>query len=229
MTFHDIVNIRWRTNPTGKQRPMDDRPNASELKGAPSRLAPLDDRPPLQRVGVLVEIPRVLHEMNVDPEPLLASLGSHRAALSDMDGWLPFPVISDLVLKCIAATGGEDFSLVVGASARVGHWGIMGKLVSAAPNLRSALVEFVANHPRYARGAGAYLVDGREDGLLVGYRIHYPGLRGVRGLQPRRGGVRSQRLVRTLRRRTDARPSISTAAQGLRALQTRLRPSEPCL
>ena len=162
---------------------MDDRPDASELKrapagGAPSRLARLDDRPPLQRVGVLVEIPRVLCEMNVDPEPLLAGLGSHRAALSDVDGWLPFPVISDLVLSCIAATGREDFPLVLGASARIRHWGIMGTLLSAAPNLHAALVEFVANHPRYARGAGAYLVDCGEGGLLMGYRIHYPGLRG---------------------------------------------------
>jgi Arabinose-binding domain of AraC transcription regulator, N-term len=131
----------------------------------------------LQRVGVLVEIPSILSEMKVEPEPLLASLGPHRAALSDMDGWLPFPVISDLVLQCIAATGRNDFPLVLGASARIRHWGVMGKLLSAAADLRSALVEFVANHPRYARGAGAYLVDCGEDGLLLGYRIHYPGLR----------------------------------------------------
>ena len=127
-------------------------------------MAQLDDRPPLQRVGVLVEIPRILGEMNVDPEPLLASLGPHRAALSDMDGWLPFPIISDLVLQCIASTGREDFPMVVGASARIRHWGIMGKLLSAAADLRSALVEFAANHPRYARGAGAYLVGCGEAG-----------------------------------------------------------------
>jgi AraC-like DNA-binding protein len=137
-----------------------------------------DDRLPLQRVGVLVEIPRILEEMNVEPEPLLASLGVHRAALSDMDGWLPFPVISEFILKCIAAAAREDFPLVLGASARIHHWGIMGKLLSAAADLRSALVEFVANHARYARGASAYLVDCGEDGLLIGYRVHYPGLRG---------------------------------------------------
>jgi Arabinose-binding domain of AraC transcription regulator, N-term len=68
--------------------------------------------------------------------------------MSDMDGWLPFPVISELILKCIAATGREDFPLVIGASARIHHWGIMGKLLSAAADLRSALVEFVGNHPR---------------------------------------------------------------------------------
>ena len=148
---------------------------------APRQFPRPDDRLPLQRVGVLVEIPRVLREMNVEPEPLLASLGVHRAALSDMDGWLPFPVISELILQCVAATGREDFPLVVGASARMRHWGIMGKLLSTTTHLRSALVEFVANHPRYARGAGAYLVDCGDDGLLLGYRIHYPGLRGSAG------------------------------------------------
>jgi AraC-like DNA-binding protein len=157
---------------SGGSRPPDKR------LSAPRQFSRPDDRLPLQRVGVLIEIPRVLKEMNVEPEPLLASLGVHRAALSDMDGWLPFPVISELILQCIAATGREDFPLVIGASARIHHWGIMGKLLSAAADLRSALVEFVANHPRYARGAGAYLVDCGEDGLLIGYRVHYPGLRG---------------------------------------------------
>jgi AraC-like DNA-binding protein len=53
-----------------------------------------------------------------------------------------------------------------------------GQALSAATNLRAALLEFVANHPRYARGASAYLVDCGESGLLFGYRVHYPGLRG---------------------------------------------------
>jgi AraC-like DNA-binding protein len=145
---------------------------------ASSRLCTAEARVPIQRVGVLVEIPRVLREMGVDTAPILASFGEHRAALSDMDAWLPFPVISDLIIQCIEATGREDFPLVVGASARMRHWGIMGKLLSSAQDLRAALVEFVANHPRYARGGSAYLVDYAAGGLLLAYRVHYPGLRG---------------------------------------------------
>jgi AraC-like DNA-binding protein len=203
---------------------MGERPDASRLPHkrsrdvvAPSRLAQVDDRLPLQRVGVLVEIPRILKEMNVEPEPILATLGIHRAALSDTDAWLPFPVISELLLKCVAATGREDFSLVLGAEARLRHWGIMGKLLSAAADLRSALVEFVANHPRYSRGASTYLIDCGADGLLIGYRVHHPGLRGSaafslgaaafgRGVFAELCGVEPTRVLLSLPRPQDLLP-----------------------
>ena len=165
---------------------MDGRSNASEPPdkrnrggSAPARLSRDDDRLPSQRAGILVEIPRLLKEMNVEPEPILASLGVDRTALSDMDGWLPFPVISDLIVECAEATRREDFSLVLGASARLRHWGVMGKLLAAAADFGSALVEYVANHPRYSRGASTYLIDWREEGMLIGHRVHYPGLRGL--------------------------------------------------
>lgn len=142
------------------------------------RSSDYEDPPPLQRVGVLVEIPRLLREMNVEPTSFLARLGVDWTALSDIDGRLPFPVISDLVLKCAEATGRDDFNLVLGASARLHHLGIIGKLLSTAADFGSALLDFVANHPRYVRGAGAYLIDLGEEGILVGHRVHHPGLRG---------------------------------------------------
>ena len=132
----------------------------------------------MQRVGVLVEVPRLLREMNVEPAPFLASLGVEGAALADIESRLPFTAISDLLVKGAEATGRGDFNLLIGASARLDHLGVIGDLLSAAPNFRAALVDFVANHPRYVRGAGAYLIDQGEEGFLVGHRIHHPGLRG---------------------------------------------------
>jgi AraC-like DNA-binding protein len=136
------------------------------------------DKIPLQRVGVLAEIPRILSEMGADPTQVFAGVHADLGPLCDMDGWLPFPVISDLLLACVAATGRPDFPLILGSSARIRHWGIMGKLLSAAPRFGPALVEFVSNHPRYSRGGSAYLADWADAGLLIGYRVHYPGLRG---------------------------------------------------
>ena len=133
---------------------------------------------PLQRVGVFVEIPRLLREMNVEPEPFLARIAVNPALLSDIEGRMPFPVVSELMLKCAQATGRDDFSLVLGVSTRLRHLSIVGALLSAAANLGAALVDFVANHPRYVRGAGAYLIDWEEDTVLIGHRVHYPGLRG---------------------------------------------------
>ena len=134
---------------------------------------------PLQRVGVFAGVPRLLREMNVEPAPLLASLGVDEAALLDIEGRLPFAVVSELLLKCAEATARPDFHLVLGASGRLSHLGIMGTLLSSATMFRSALADFVSNHPRYVRGASTYLIDRGEEGLLVGHRVHYPGLRGA--------------------------------------------------
>jgi AraC-like DNA-binding protein len=148
-------------------------------EGHPLRLFPeAYETAPLQRVGVLAEIPRLLREMNVDPDSFLVGLGVDKATLSDIEGRLPFPLVSELMLKFAEATGREDFNLIVGAAAGLRHLGIIGKLLSSAPVFRTAAADFVANHPRYVRGASTYLIDWGEDGLLIGHRVHYPGLRG---------------------------------------------------
>jgi AraC-like DNA-binding protein len=135
----------------------------------------------LQRVGVLVEIPRLLREMKIDPAPLLAGVGIDSAALSDIEGRLSFPDILALLSKCAEATGRRDFPLLVGAEARLSHLGVIGKLLSAAPNFGTALEDFVANHPRYVRGATTYLVNLRDDDILIGHRVHQASLRGSAG------------------------------------------------
>lgn len=167
MTFSDILDLAGRRLSVDFDKTSDDRASVDDIENLP-----------LQRVGVLVEIPRLLREMGVDPEPLLKRLGVDEALLSDIDRRLPFAVVSELMLKCAEATGRDDFSLVLGASARLSHLGIIGKLLTAASDFGSALRDFVANHPRYVRGASTYLVDWGEDGLLIGHRIHSPGLRG---------------------------------------------------
>ncbi len=155
---------------------MDDRP---DIARSPRPVPRRDDALPLQRVGALTELPRLLSEMNVDPDALLASLGLDRAALSDIEGRLPFPVVSQLMLKCGEVAGRDDFALVLGASSQLHHLGIIGNLLSTAPDLGSALAEFVANHPRYVRGAGVYLTDWADGEILIGHRVYSPGLRGA--------------------------------------------------
>lgn len=165
---------------------MEDRPKsappARSSAGEPSGLRVStqgDEAAPLQRVGVFVEVPRLLRERNVDPEAFFASLGVAPSAFGDIEGRLPLPVVSDLLLKAAAATGDDDFGLALGASGRADHLGIVGRLLAAAPTFGALLRAFVANHPRYVRGAGAYLVDWEDDGLLIGHRVHAPGLRGA--------------------------------------------------
>jgi AraC-like DNA-binding protein len=158
------------------QHQSDPEPWKRESKAAQE--ARPDDGSPLQRIGVLVELPRLLEEMNVAPAPLLASLGLSLDALSDIEGRLPFPLVSELTLKCTQTTGRPDFMLLVGAEARLRHLGVVGQLLTFAPDFGTALLDFVANHRRYVRGAGVYLIDRGDDGVMIGHRVHHPGLLG---------------------------------------------------
>jgi AraC-like DNA-binding protein len=133
----------------------------------------------MQRVGVLVEVPRLLHGMGVDPDPVIRSAGLHPGQLADIDGIISFDHFSELIVHCVAASGRDDFDLLVGASGRSEHLGVLGRYMACGPTFGSTLDDLLSNHPRYVRGAGAYLLDLGNGDLLAGYRTHQPGIRGA--------------------------------------------------
>jgi AraC-like DNA-binding protein len=133
----------------------------------------------MQRVGVLVEVPRLLAGAGVDPGPVLQAAGVHPGLLADADGMLQYEQFSELVYRCVEATGRDDFDLVIGASGRSQHLGVLGTFMACGPTLGSAIDDLVTNHPRYVRGGGPYLLDLGDGDIMVGYRAHSPGLRGA--------------------------------------------------
>ncbi len=133
----------------------------------------------MQRVGVLVEVPRLLAEAGVDPQPVLRSAGIHPGLLADADGMLQYEQFSELLHLCVEATGRDDFDMIIGASGRSQHLGVLGTYMACGPNLGSAINDLVTNHPRYVRGGGPYLLDSGDGDVMVGYRAHSPGLRGA--------------------------------------------------
>lgn len=141
----------------------------------------------MQRVSVLVEVPRLLAEAGVDPEPVLRAAGIHAGLLADADGMLPFEQFSELMVQCAEATGRDDFDMVIGASGRSQHLGVLGSYMACGPTLATAVDDIVTNHPRYVRGGGAYLFDTADGDILIGYRTHSPGIRGARHIA--RGAV----------------------------------------
>lgn len=126
----------------------------------------------MQRVGVLVELPRLLRDHGVDPGPLLQSSGVDAALLSDPENYLSMEAVCDLAASCTRATGKDGFWMRLGAEVAPKHMGLMGTLMASAPSLRAALEDIVLNHPRYVRGGGPYLMSWGEGGLLIAYRTH---------------------------------------------------------
>jgi AraC-like DNA-binding protein len=134
----------------------------------------------MQRIGVLVELPRLLREAGIDPAPVFTAAGVHPGLLSDIDGILPFDQFASLVVRSIEATGNESFDLRIGSSARLSHLGVLGSYMSCGPTLGSAINDIVTNHSRYVRGGGPYLFDLGDGDLLIGYRTHRPDVPGAR-------------------------------------------------
>jgi AraC-like DNA-binding protein len=136
----------------------------------------------MQRVGVFVELPRMLREFGVDPTPVLATAGLHPEELADAEGFISFAQAAHLIAGATEATGNAALPLLIGASAQIQHLGPLGRYLAAAPDLRSAIDDLILYHPRYVRGGGPYAVDWAADSLLVGYRTHDPGLVGASSL-----------------------------------------------
>lgn len=133
----------------------------------------------MQRVGVLVEIPRMLQLHGVDPLPVLANVGLHAEELADAEGFIPFAKAAKLVARATEASGNSAFPLLVGGLAEIRHLGPLGRYLAAAPDLRNAIEDLILYHPRYVRGGGPYAMDWATGGLLVGYRTHDPGVVGA--------------------------------------------------
>lgn len=126
----------------------------------------------MQRVGVLVELPRVLRDHGVDPGPVFGAAGVDGAQLSDSENYLSMEAVCALAASCTRATGQDGFWMRLGAEVRPRHMGLMGTLIASAPSLRAALEDLVLNHPRYVRGGGPYLMSWENGGLLIAYRTH---------------------------------------------------------
>lgn len=133
----------------------------------------------MQRVGVLVEIPRVLEEFGIEPGPVLRAAGLHPAQLADAEGFIPFAQAAMLAALSAETTGCDAFSILVGARTRIAHLGPLGRYLASAPDLRCAIDDLILYHPRYVRGGGPYAVDWADGSLLVGYRTHVPSVVGA--------------------------------------------------
>jgi AraC-like DNA-binding protein len=130
-----------------------------------------------QRVGVLAEVPDVIRRLGSDPTGVLDLAGVDNSVLADPENSLSFPQVGRLLEAAAAATGREDFALVLTALAGTRSLGLVGALIRSAPTLSAALVDLCVNQQRYVRGATPYLAV-RGGAAFLGYAVHYPRLTG---------------------------------------------------
>jgi AraC-like DNA-binding protein len=129
-----------------------------------------------QRIGPLTRIPGLLKDMGADPADVLGdSAGLPADALNDSDGSITYLAASRLLEACVALTGCLHFGLLVGQLAKLDDFGTVGQLMRTAPDLRTALFDWVGHQHCQCRGAVTCLL-ALDDTLLFGYAVYQPGV-----------------------------------------------------
>lgn len=110
-----------------------------------------------QRVGVLVELPGLLRDLEVDVDAVFEGSGIDPGSLSP-DLRLSFPDFLDVLERAARISGCPHIGLLLGLRFDVvKHHGLIGELMHSAPTLKQALVDFVTWQPGYSSGAIVYL------------------------------------------------------------------------
>jgi AraC-like DNA-binding protein len=110
-----------------------------------------------QRVGVLVELPGLLRDLEVDVDAVFEGSGVDPGSFSP-DLRLPFPDLLDVLERAARISGRPYIGLLLGLRFDVvRHHGLIGELMLTAPTLKQALVDCVTWQLGYSSGAIVYL------------------------------------------------------------------------
>lgn len=124
-------------------------------------------QPMMQRAGVLAELPSLLRDLGGNPSAVFDGSGLDPDALTP-DARLPFSGLVSLLDNAARETACAHLGLLLGQRFTLSHHGAIGSLMSQAPTLHQALLDFVTWQPGYSSGAIVYLNRMGED-LAFGY------------------------------------------------------------
>jgi len=130
------------------------------------------------RVTLFVNLPSLLRDMGTDPGTVLASAGLPSDALDDPAANITYLAAARLLQASVVQTGCEHFGLLLGSRARIACFGAMGELMRSAPDLGTALLEFVGNQQWNWDDAVVYLLAYGATSILgyAAYDANVPGL-----------------------------------------------------
>jgi AraC-like DNA-binding protein len=100
---------------------------------------------PLVRTAALSGYVELSRSLGIDPQPLMRRVGLDAAALAVPDRWISGAAVVELLELSAAASGHEDFGLLLSKLRRLATLGPISLLVREEPDVRSA-VELLLRH-----------------------------------------------------------------------------------
>ena len=110
------------------------------------------------RVGPLMNLPALVSDLGGDPGAVFSRAGFDLATFAEPDTGIPFVAASRLLADSVAATGCEHLGLLLGERCTPSSLGIAGFILSAAPDVGTALRGLVQHLDMHDRGGAATLV-----------------------------------------------------------------------
>jgi AraC-like DNA-binding protein len=133
---------------------------------------------PTVRIGPLAAIPAVLRDLGVDPAAALRETGFDPSYFDDHDLPVSYRSLGRALAQSASAAGCEHFGLLVGARSGPGSVGVVGHLMTLAPDVGTALGELQHYFGLHDRG-GSVVLELGGDLCALGYAVVTPGVEGI--------------------------------------------------
>ena len=122
------------------------------------------------RVGPLLGLPALLRDLGCDPEEIFARVGLTIAGFKDADHRISFVDGSNLLARCVDATGSAPIGLMLGERVDPSSLGVAGFMLKSAPDVGSALRDLVRHLDLHDQGGALSLATVNRMAFL-GYSI----------------------------------------------------------
>ena len=122
------------------------------------------------RVGPLLGLPALLRDLGCDPDEIFASVGLTIAEFKDPDNRISFVEGSNLLARCVNATGSAPVGLMLGKRVDPSSLGVAGFMLKSAPDVGSALRDLVRYLDLHDQGGALSLATVNRKAFL-GYSI----------------------------------------------------------
>lgn len=135
----------------------------------------------MSRISAMNAVPFVLESLRFDPVEVLGEVGLDARLFEDSNNLIADERVGPMLVHCAERTRHEDFSLRVGAQARLDVLGLIATLAASAPDVGSAL--HVLSRFLSLNDSASIVSVGAEGGFAwLNYAVYESGFEGTRPL-----------------------------------------------
>lgn len=133
-------------------------------------------------IGPIIGLPCLVEKLGAKIEPILAELGLRADLFSHAENTMSYESVGRLAAVCAERTHCPHFGLLAAEKVGPEDLGLIGQLMTCAPDVQSALRGMILNLHLLDKGSVPTLIV-HEDVAILGYALFHSGLIGAEHIQ----------------------------------------------